>query len=155
MKALVCVLMLFSTSALLADDFDATREKIEAAMQSDIRTEADTDRDRNRKPVETLEFFGLRDDMKVIELVPGGGWYTKILAPVLAENGEYYAALGTSRIRENIVGQPGFENLKLSFVCQFVIFVDNSFADRNVPLLNSTILSFIIEIVIALLLNPP
>lgn len=97
----------------LADDHADTKAKLEAAMKADIRTEAETDRDRNRRPVETLEFFGLRDDMKVVELMPGGGWYTKLLAPTLAENGEYYAAIGTGRVETNLAGQPGFENMTL------------------------------------------
>ena len=62
-------------------------EKVKAALAADIRTEAETARDANRKPLETLKFFGLTDGMQVLELFPGGGWYTKILAPVLAENG--------------------------------------------------------------------
>jgi predicted methyltransferase len=45
-----------------------------------------------RHPRETLLFFGLRADQKVIELSPGGGWYTEILAPVLRERGTLYAA---------------------------------------------------------------
>ncbi len=44
-------------------------------------------RDQFRHPVETLEFFGLRDNMTVVELFPGRGWYTAILAPVLADKG--------------------------------------------------------------------
>ena len=40
-----------------------------------------------RKPLETLEFFGLKKDMTVLESWPGGGWYTEILAPYLAEEG--------------------------------------------------------------------
>ncbi|MFT5609063.1 MAG: putative methyltransferase, partial [Parvicella sp.] len=50
---------------------------VEAAMTSEIRSEKETDRDHNRKPVSTLEFFGITPDMKVLELSPGGGWYTK------------------------------------------------------------------------------
>lgn len=73
-------------------------EKIQAAMQSDIRGEADTARDRNRKPIETLEFMGLKDDMTVVEFFPGGGWYTKILGPVLREKGQLYLAVGASRV---------------------------------------------------------
>ncbi len=53
-------------------------------------------------PVETLKFFGLRDDMKIVELLPGGGWYTKLLVPVVRDNGEYYAALGTGNISKNL-----------------------------------------------------
>ena len=98
---------------LAADDFSATADKIRAAMAADIRSEAETERDRNRKPVETLEFFGLRDDMKIVELLPGGGWYTKLLAPTMAENGEYFAALGTGRVKERLGGQPGFEKMSI------------------------------------------
>jgi len=82
-------------------------------MASDVRTEEEVARDQNRLPVETLEFFGLRDDMKVIELIPGGGWYTKLLAPVLAENGDFYVALGTGRVQETVLNQPGFEQVKV------------------------------------------
>jgi predicted methyltransferase len=94
-------------------DFSTTKEKLNTAMAADIRTTADTDRDRNRKPIETLEFFGLRDDMKVVELVPGGGWYTKLLAPVLKDNGEFYIAYGASRTQEKLGGEPGFEKMQV------------------------------------------
>jgi predicted methyltransferase len=113
MRLFFAAILLFSTCSAAAQSFDATEEKIRAAMAGEIRTEADTDRDRNRRPVETLEFFGLRDDMRVVELLPGGGWYTKILAPVMAERGEYYAALGTSRIKDNLAGKPGFEGINI------------------------------------------
>jgi len=58
-------------------------KKIQRAIDSDIRAEAERERDANRKPRQTLEFFGLQEDMTVVELVPGGGWYTKIIAPVV------------------------------------------------------------------------
>lgn len=46
-----------------------------------------------RHPVETLTFFGLTEDMTVVEIWPGGrGWYTEVLAPVLREKGKLYAA---------------------------------------------------------------
>ncbi|NRA85142.1 MAG: methyltransferase, partial [Gammaproteobacteria bacterium] len=70
----------FMSSVATAGDFS---EKIKQAMQSEHRTEAEQLRDRNRKPVQTLEFFGIKDNMSVIELIPGGGWYTKLLAPAL------------------------------------------------------------------------
>jgi predicted methyltransferase len=109
----LALLFLIPAAAAAADDFNATGDKIRTAMAADIRTAEEVDRDANRRPVETLEFFGLRDDMKVIELIPGGGWYTKLLAPVLAENGEYYAAIGTTRIKESLAGQPGFEKMNI------------------------------------------
>ena len=79
-------------------------EKIEAAMKSDIRTAEEKDRDAERKPRQTLEFFGLQDNMRVVELVPAGGWYTKILGPVLAEKGELYVAIGTTPARARAEG---------------------------------------------------
>jgi predicted methyltransferase len=105
--------LLLSTS-LQASDFDAIKTKLEAAMAADIRSEAEVARDDNRKPIETLEFFGLRDDMKVVELLPGGGWYTKLLAPVLADKGEFYVAYGTSRVKKNLKGKPGFEKMEIT-----------------------------------------
>jgi predicted methyltransferase len=111
-KLLPILLLAMSASSIAADSFDATAEKIKSALKADIRTEAETDRDRNRKPLQTLEFFGLRDDMKIIELIPGGGWYTKVLAPVVSEIGEYYAAIGTGRIND-LTKESGFEKIKI------------------------------------------
>jgi len=72
---------------------------IEKALASDIRTPEERARDaRERKPVQTLEFFGLKPDMTVIELLPGAGWYTKILGTVLADKGKLYVAIGGDRL---------------------------------------------------------
>jgi predicted methyltransferase len=113
MKTFLTILLLaVSASSLAVDNFDTTAEKIKSALQAEIRTEAETDRDRNRKALETLEFFGLRDDMRIIELVPGGGWYTKILAPVVSDKGQYYAAIGAGRIKV-LTKESGFEKIKI------------------------------------------
>lgn len=114
MKYLLCALLFFSAGLASADDFDAVEAKLKTAMASDVRTDAEKDRDQNRLPIETMEFFGLRDNMKIIELLPGGGWYTKLLVPVMAENGEYYAALGTSRISNSVLTLPGFEDAQVT-----------------------------------------
>jgi len=90
-----------------------TEDKIKAAMQAEIRTDAEKERDRNRRPVETLAFFGLEHDMKVLELLPGGGWYTKLIAPVVADDGAYYAAIGTGRIKDRLSDKPGFEKITI------------------------------------------
>jgi predicted methyltransferase len=100
-------------SGVLASDFEPVKAKLQTAMAADIRTEAETARDKNRKPVQTLEFFGLREDMTVVELIPGGGWYTKLLAPVLAEEGKLYIAYGTDRIKKSLQDVPGFEELEV------------------------------------------
>ena len=113
MTRILVPLLLLVAGIAQASDYSAVETKLSAAMAADIRTEQEVERDANRMPVETLEFFGLRDDMKVVELLPGGGWYTKLLAPVLAENGEFYVALGTGRLQESLLTQPGFEQVKV------------------------------------------
>ncbi|TQV68125.1 class I SAM-dependent methyltransferase [Exilibacterium tricleocarpae] len=95
-------------------DYEATEKKLQAAMSAEVRSERERARDRNRRPVETLAFFGLRDNMKVVELIPGGGWYTKLLAPVLADRGELIVALGTDRVEKNVLTQPGFEKVTVT-----------------------------------------
>ncbi len=68
---------------------DATTDaKLRAAIASSDRPAEEVARDKWRHPVETLEFFGLRDDMTVVELWPGTGWYTQVLAPLLSEKGK-------------------------------------------------------------------
>ncbi|PEQ12037.1 methyltransferase [Novosphingobium sp. PC22D] len=60
---------------------------LELAAASPARKD-DSGRDKFRHPIETLSFFGVRPDMKVGEYAPGGGWYTRMLAPYLAGEGE-------------------------------------------------------------------
>lgn len=98
---------------MAASDFESVRTKLQAAMKADIRTEQDTARDQNRLPIETLEFYGLRDDMRVIELMPGGGWYTKLLAPVLADKGELYISIGATGAAE-LASTPGYEKIMVT-----------------------------------------
>jgi predicted methyltransferase len=58
------------------------------------RSDPERARDAYRHPVETLRFFGVREDMNVVELWPGGGWYTSILAPFLHDRGSLTVATG-------------------------------------------------------------
>lgn len=104
------LVLLFVAGLGHAGEIDA---KVEAALAAESRPEADVERDRNRKPVETLKFFGLEDDMTVLELIPGGGWYTRVLAPVLAENGKLYVAIGTGRVSDTVLTEPGFEKVEV------------------------------------------
>jgi predicted methyltransferase len=61
---------------------------MKAAMASKTRKPGDADRDKYRHPLETLAFFGMRPTMTVVEVGPGEGWYTELLAPVLAAKGK-------------------------------------------------------------------
>ena len=66
----------------------ATVAKIERVLAESHRTEEERARDTYRHPAQTLAFFGLHDDMTVVELFPSRGWYTAVLAPVLADKGQ-------------------------------------------------------------------
>ena len=69
-----------------------TSDALDAAIAGAHRSDRNRARDRYRRPKETLAFFGLRTDMTVVELSPGGGWYTEVLAPVVRDGGKLYAA---------------------------------------------------------------
>ena len=64
------------------------------AVLADPRRAESSDRDEARRPAQTLAFFGIEPDMTVVEVWPGGGWYTDILAPYLAQGGGAYVAAG-------------------------------------------------------------
>lgn len=65
---------------------------LEALITANHRSPKNIARNGARHPVETLEFFGLKPDMTVLEILPALGWYTEILAPYLAEKGRLYVA---------------------------------------------------------------
>ena len=82
----------------------AHRTALEAAIASPMRTPANVLRDPYRNPGPTLAFFGVKPSDTVVEIWPGGGWYTEILAPYLrAGGGSYIAAApppGVQRMTE-------------------------------------------------------
>ncbi len=71
-------------------DGDAAR--LRTIIAGDHRSAKNRARDVFRHPFETLSFMGLRSDMTVAEILPGGGWYMEIIAPFLKSKGRYYAA---------------------------------------------------------------
>lgn len=71
----------------------ATLATLDRVLAGDHRSAENRARDKYRHPKETLQFFGFRQDMAVMEVSPGGGgWYTEVLAPALREHGRYVAA---------------------------------------------------------------
>jgi predicted methyltransferase len=72
--------------AALAEE-DGAATLLREAVDSPARSEEERARDPHRHPYETLRFFGIEPDMHVLELWPGHGWYTEILAPYLRERG--------------------------------------------------------------------
>lgn len=72
---------------------DFTSGQLDSVLAGSWRSEHNKARDVYRHPKATLQFFGLQPDKTVIEITPGGGWYTEILAPLLRDNGHYIAAV--------------------------------------------------------------
>lgn len=70
----------------------ADEGRLQAAIDGEHRTEAYVARDVYRHPLQTLKLFDVQPQHTVVEVWPGGGWYTEILAPYLRENGKLIAA---------------------------------------------------------------
>lgn len=89
--SIVSATLLCSGIALAHQDHDHS-SKLEQAISGDHRSTKNKARDEFRHPKETLEFFGFKPSMTVVEITPGGGWYTEILAPALKGEGKLYGA---------------------------------------------------------------
>jgi predicted methyltransferase len=76
---------------VIAPDED-TSGKLESVLAGDHRAPENSQRDKYRHPLETLNFFSVTPDSTVVEIWPGSGWYTEILAPYLRDDGRYIAA---------------------------------------------------------------
>lgn len=68
------------------------QSQLENAIAGEHRSAKNKARDEFRHPKETLEFFGFKPSMTIVEITPGGGWYTEILAPAVKGIGKFYGA---------------------------------------------------------------
>lgn len=84
-------------------------------LAGDHRTDAERERDQYRNPIETLKFFGVEPDMKVVEIWPGGGWYTNVLAPYIKSGGGTYYAAGFSPVGASERVQAALATFKTNF----------------------------------------
>jgi len=91
--ALALVVLTVSTSVQSSPAADPV---LSATLASPARPAAAVARDAVRHPAEELTFFGLKPEQTVVELWPGGGYWTDILGPYLASRGHYYVALPPS-----------------------------------------------------------
>ncbi len=87
---IVCSLVLLPI--LPGNSEAAENNTIKQALSGKHRSQKNSARDGFRHPEETLSFFGFKDDMTVVEIWPGGGWYTEVLAPAMKGKGTLYAA---------------------------------------------------------------
>lgn len=87
----VGTLLLLLTQPFVASAADSYSGLVDA-IADQRRGAADKARDVHRHPLQTLQFFDVQPDMSVVEITPGQGWYTDILASYLSERGKLYAA---------------------------------------------------------------
>ncbi|MGB7405239.1 MAG: methyltransferase [Pacificimonas sp.] len=111
--------------AVMADEADTMMVSYGDILSDDRRSAENRARDQYRHPMETLAFFGLEPGMTVVEVTPGGGWYTEILAPAVGEEGILYAAnypadlsdraaAGAARFQEKLGSDPAYGNVQIS-----------------------------------------
>jgi predicted methyltransferase len=95
--------------ALTEKTFPTGKAAIVAAMASKFRKPGNAERDKYRHPAETLDFFGFKPTLTVLEFGPGEGWYTELLAPTLAKKGKLLITSadpnGPSEERNTLNGQ--------------------------------------------------
>lgn len=96
MRQTIAVLTIAATAAATATAGMLTPQAagpaLKAAVAAPTRAAANRARDAARHPAQTLAFFGVQPNHTVVELYPGGGWYTEILAPYLAARGQLWVA---------------------------------------------------------------
>lgn len=80
-------------AASAAPESTVSHEQFATLLGGDWRVPQNAARDQYRHPEQTLTFFGMRPDQTVIEITPGNGWYSELLAPLLKDKGHYVAAV--------------------------------------------------------------
>ncbi len=107
-----------SAKKLASAKYATLKAGVGAALKGDHRKPGNAARDAYRHPLETLELFGLKPTMSVLEWGPGEGWYTELLAPTLAAKGKLLITTpdpnGSPEMRSTFYGQ------------RFQRFLDNS-----------------------------
>ena len=93
-------LVFFSGNPSYSNDVQ-NKEVLERSLQGSHRSEANRLRDKYRRPVETLTFFGVKPNSNVVEITPGRGWYSEILAPLLKANGTFTAVIYDADLTDN------------------------------------------------------
>jgi predicted methyltransferase len=89
----LAAILLLTASCSTTSTRETTALALDEILTGSQRASENSARDRYRHPKETLLFFGIRPEMRVLEVWPEPGWYTEIIAPLLREHGKYYAAV--------------------------------------------------------------
>jgi predicted methyltransferase len=136
-----------SKKAAPAKDAAAVRNRaaadpaIAAAVADPTRKPDNSARDKYRHPAQTLSFFGLKPDMTVIEMLPGGGWYSEILAPYLAADGHYVAAVPPGKSTDSFQALLASDTARYGKV-QVVPFTEGQLTDFTPPGTADLVLTF-------------
>jgi predicted methyltransferase len=120
-------LLKFAVVASLVTCSPVFADALQDAIQADSRSSTERTRDEYRHPQQTLRFFDVQPDMAVAEIAPGGGWYSNILAPLLKDKGQYYAAHnyvddkssdyyrnGLAKFKEKVAADAHFSKTKIT-----------------------------------------
>ena len=94
-----------ATGAEAVDTENAYAEGKLDAVLADPRRDEDRARDQFRNPRETLQFFGVEPNMTVVEALPGGGWYTRVLLPYVHIDGSYIGMNYPMPLFEKLFGE--------------------------------------------------
>src|ERR1700730_14740506 len=93
LRAFFAATLLVPASCSTTSTRETTALALDNILTGSQRSAENSARDQYRHPKETLLFFGIRPEMKVLEVWPEPGWYTEIIAPLVREHGKYYAAV--------------------------------------------------------------
>jgi predicted methyltransferase len=88
----ILVTGIINSNSAFADNHLEEVFSLEVISNGPHRSDSNKARNDSRHPIATLDFFGLRKDMTVVEILPATGWYTEIIAPYVAAEGKLYAA---------------------------------------------------------------
>ena len=104
MKSIFLSMVAIMLSSTAFADNATFAQQVAMGMQGEHRSDANKARDQYRHPAETLAFFGIKDGDTVMEIWPGGGWYTEILAPAMRNHGTLVIATWDPEVE----GQPAY-----------------------------------------------
>lgn len=120
-------LRLVAASLLAMSATTTYADPISDAVKSEHRSAEAKLRDEYRHPQQTLRFFDIQPTDTVVEVAPGGGWYTDILAPLLDEQGQLIAAhffvdddandyykKSLKNFKEKVASHPPYKNIKVT-----------------------------------------
>ena len=91
MKKILYIIILIFFSGMSSCSLDEDVQ-LKQAIKNDHRSDEEKNRDKYRNPYETLTFFGIDKKNKTLEIIPGRGWYTKIIGDYMKDTNNFYVA---------------------------------------------------------------